>query len=221
MLQLLSESAAVMGKEIADGAAATAEELSVAAAAAAETAVAMARSDPAALRMSLSVGAPTATTAGATMKTPSRLALPQPPPPPPPPPPELEGYPPAPPSWAPPTAAPPPPPPPVAREQSREESAVDTALLRVECLLDVVRGARASFLYAHVPYDASLWRRLRSPRSVALLGLSASPFWAMRALFFGVYLCCLLPDLDEYARMVKVAFLARAYRATTVSSDCI
>ena len=85
---------------------------------------------------------------------------------------------------------------------------------------------RAAFLHAHVPYDRSLWRKLRSPVSVMLMAVAACPYWGVRAGFFLLYLGCLLPDRDEFQLMRFIQALkgtqastrAAATSASTASS---
>ena len=57
---------------------------------------------------------------------------------------------------------------------------------------------RRWFLYTYLPYDRTIWGRLRSPSSVALMAVAAAPYWPVRAAFFALLLLALLPELDEY-----------------------
>ena len=67
--------------------------------------------------------------------------------------------------------------------------------------------ARAFLLYHYLPYDKSLWGRLRSPPSLALQLIASWPELAVRATFFAVLLLCLLYDLEENQLMKFVLAL--------------
>ena len=58
--------------------------------------------------------------------------------------------------------------------------------------------ARAFLLYHTLPFDNTIWGRLRSLQSVLTIAAAAFPSWRSRTLFYFALLSCLSVELDEY-----------------------
>ena len=57
---------------------------------------------------------------------------------------------------------------------------------------------RSWLLYYHMPYDQTAFGKFHMWQSVLLLVIAAYPGWYVRAIFFTVFLGCLMRDMEEF-----------------------
>ena len=60
---------------------------------------------------------------------------------------------------------------------------------------------RSFILYYRIPYDVTIWTRIRDPWYYVMMYISASPDVFTRGGFFTIYLACIISELEEYQVM--------------------
>ena len=60
---------------------------------------------------------------------------------------------------------------------------------------------RAFLLYNKMPFDRSIWTKIRTPWYFILMGLASSTNMYIRGGFFTFYLFCLSIDMEEFQMM--------------------
>ena len=61
-----------------------------------------------------------------------------------------------------------------------------------------LRAIRAFILYYRMPYDRTIWSKLRDPVYIVMMYVAASPYVAVRGTFFTVYLACIISEMEEF-----------------------
>lgn len=83
----------------------------------------------------------------------------------------------------------------------RETTESGTSCSWPQAVQERLVACRAWLLYHYLPYDCSIWARLRSPSSLLLQFVAACPNRWIRAMFFSILLGCLLVQPEEYTLM--------------------
>ena len=68
-------------------------------------------------------------------------------------------------------------------------------------LLPHIRAVRAFILYWRLPYDLTIWSKIRDPWFYVMTYIGASPDVMVRGGFFTIYLACIATELEEFQVM--------------------
>jgi len=71
----------------------------------------------------------------------------------------------------------------------------------IDPLLRLIETLRHFILYYRMPYDRTVWAKLRDPWTIVVMYIAASPDIFIRGLFFSFFLLCIIHDRDEFQLM--------------------
>ena len=54
---------------------------------------------------------------------------------------------------------------------------------------------------SHLPFDRTIWSKLRTPGCIVLMVIKLIPNYYIRATYYSAVFFCILPELEEYVFM--------------------